>query len=158
MMEYISIADWRFHVDIDATRDYTIQCSTDHCLCPYCRNFYDTVDGAHPRLRSVLEGFGIYLDGPCEVMPVEHDLILAAYRVTGSITHAGKLRLYVDEVPLIPEDSENGTFLLWVGPMDLPWIQDVAPEDVISPANEPEFLERMAQKMLSLMDFDPIES
>ena len=158
MMEYLSIADWGFQVDMAATRDYTMKCSTDHCLCPYCRNFYDTVDGAHPRLRSVLEGFGIYLDGPCEVMPVEHDLILAAYRVTGSITHVGKLRLYVDEVPLIPEAGENGTFLLWAGPMDLPWIQDVAPEDVISPANQPEFLDRMTQKLLSLMDFDAIES
>ena len=158
MMEYISIADWRFQVDIDATRNYTIKCSADHCLCPYCRNFYETVDGAHPRLRSVLEAFGIYLDGPCEVMPVEHNLILAAYRVTGSITHVGKLRLHVDEVPLIPEVSENGTFLLWIGPMDLPWIQDIAPEDVISPANEPEFLDRMTRKMLSLMDIDAIES
>ena len=158
MRNRISVADWNFQVDIPATREYTMKCSTDHCLCPYCRNYYETVDGAHPRLRSILEGFGIYLDGPCEVMPIEHNLILAAYRVTGSIAHAGKLRLFVDDVPLIPEPSENGTFLLWTGPMELPWVQDIAPEDVISPANEPEFLDRMTNKMLSLIDCEPIES
>ena len=135
MRNRISVADWSFQVDISATREYTMKCSTDHCLCPYCKNFYETVDGAHPRLRCVLESFGIYLDGPCEVMPIEHNLILAAYRVTGNIDHAGKLRLFVDELELIPESSENGTFLLWTGPMELPWVQTVDPEDVISPAN-----------------------
>lgn len=158
MTDPISIADWQFRVDRDATREYTVKCSLDHCLCPYCRNYYETVDEAHPRLRSVLEGFGIYLDGPCEVMPLRHDLILAAYRVTGRILHTGRLRLYVDQVPLIPEESENGTFLLWTGPMELPWVQNILPEDVISPANEPEFLDRMRNKLLSLADTDPVQS
>ena len=158
MTELISIADWQFRVDRDATWDYTLKCSTDHCLCPYCRNFYETVDAANPRLRSVLEGFGIFLDGPCEVMPLEHNWILAAYRVTGNVVQTGKLRLYVDGVPLIPEESEKGTFLLWTGPMELPWVQNTSPEDVISPANEPEFLERMTRKVLTLMDCDPSQS
>ena len=157
-METISIADWQFRVDRDATRDYTMKCSTDHCLCPYCRNYYETVDASHPRLRSVLDGFGIFLDGPCEVMPLEYNLILAAYRVTGIIAQTGNMRLFVDDVPLIPEESGNGTFLLWAGPMELPWMQDVAPEDVISPANEPEFLERMTAKVLMLLDTDFMNS
>ena len=157
-METISIADWQFRVDRDATRDYTMKCSTDHCLCPYCRNYYETVDASHPRLRSVLDGFGIFLDGPCEVMPLEHNLILAAYRVTGIVAQTGNMRLFVDDVPLIPEESGNGTFLLWAGPMELPWMQDVAPEDVISPANEPEFLERMTAKVLMLLDTDFMNS
>ena len=158
MMELISIADWQFRVDLDATREYTMKCSLDHCLCPYCRNYYETVDGANPRLRSVLDGFGICLDGPCEVMPLEHNVILTAYRVTGSIVNRGNIRLYVDEVPLFPEESENGTFLLWSGPMELPWQQEMAPEDVISPANQPEFLERMTAKVLTLLDLEPITS
>ena len=157
-MENISVADWQFRVDRDATRDYTMKCSTDHCLCPYCRNYYETVDASHPRLRSVLDGFGIFLDGPCEVMPLEHNLILAAYRVTGIVAQTGNMRLFVDDVPLIPEESGNGTFLLWAGPMELPWMQDVAPEDVISPANEPEFLERMTAKVLMLLDTDFMNS
>lgn len=157
-MDTISIADWQFRVDRDATRDYTMKCSTDHCLCPYCRNFYETVDSINPRLRRILDGFGIFLDGPCEVMPIEHNVILAAYRVTGTIVRAGKLHLFVDDVPLIPEESENGTFLLWTGPMELPWVQHIAPEDVVSPANEPEFLERMTARVLSLLDTDTINS
>ena len=157
-MDTISIADWQFRLDRDATRDYTMKCSTDHCLCPYCRNYYETVDEAHPRLRSILDGFGIFLDGPCEVMPIEHNVILASYRVTGTIVRCGKLRLYVDDVPLIPEMSENGTFLLWAGPMELPWVQDIAPGDVISPANEPEFLERMTARVLTLLDTDTMNS
>ena len=157
-MDTISIAGWQFRVDREATRDYTLKCSMDHCLCPYCRNFYETVDDANPRLRNVLGGFGIFLDGPCEVMPLEHNVILAAYRVTGELVHTGKPQLYVDGIPLIPEESENGTFLLWVGPMELPWRQEIAPEDVVSPANEPEFLERMTARVLSLLDQDIINS
>jgi len=34
--------------------------------------------------------------------------------------------------------------------MELPWMQAIAPEDVLSPANEPEFLERMTEKYLEL--------
>jgi len=157
-MENLTIADWTFRVDRSATREHTIMNSTDHCLCPYCRNYYETVDEAHPRLRSILDVFGIFLDGPCEVMPIEHNVILAAYRVTGTIVRSGKLRLYVDDVPLIPETSENGTFLLWAGPMELPWVQDIAPGDVISPANEPEFLERMTARVLTLLDTDIMNS
>lgn len=158
MMETISIADWRFRVDISATEEHTLNNSTDHCLCPYCRNFYETVDAAHPRLRGVLAGFGVVLDGPSEVMPLQHDLILACYRVHGEILRRGNLRLFVDDVPLIPEAGEEGTFLLWTGPMELPWMQKTAPEDVVSPANEPEFLERMTQKVLSLLDSNLVQS
>ena len=158
MTETICIADWKFRVDRDATLDYTVKCSQDHCLCPYCRNFYETVDASNPRLRSVLDGFGIFLDGPCEVMPLEHNVILAAYRVTGSVDRIGKTRLYVDDVPLIPEAGENGTFLLWTGPMELPWVQREEPGDVLSPANEPEFLERMTRKWMELTQLDLIQS
>lgn len=158
MMDIICLADWQFSVDLDATREYTMQCSTDHCLCPYCRNYYETVDAAQPRLRQVLSGFGAFLDGPCEVMPLEHNVILAAYRITGAIVKTGRVGLYVDDVPLYPQPLENGTFLLWVGPMELPWVQKEKPEDVISPANEPEFLERMTGKYLELTASDPVLS
>ena len=158
MMETIRLADWQFAIDLEATRQYTMQCSTDHCLCPYCRNFYENADPAQPRLRQVLSGFGAFLDGPCEVMPLQHNVILAAYRITGEILRKGHTELFVDDVPLIPEASHNGTFLLWVGPMELPWTQNVAPEDVISPANEPAFLERMTAKWLELTTSDNVIS
>lgn len=158
MTEFISIADWQFRIDPEATRLYTMECSTDHCLCPYCRNYYETVDTAQPRLRKILGAFGALLDGPCEVMPLEHNVILAAYRITGQIVHKGRMQLYVDDVSLVPEPSEKETFLLWVGPMELPWVQKENPEDVISPANEPEFLERMTAKWLELSMSDTLLS
>lgn len=43
----------------------------------------------------------------------------------------------------------GGTFHLWIGEMELPWVQAEPVEDVVSPANLPEFLERM-QEMWSL--------
>ncbi len=158
MKTVLSLGDWEFRVDRDATRTHTLRNSTDHCLCPYCRNYYETVDLAQPRLRFVLDQFGIQLEGPSELMPLEHDLLLACYRCCGSIAHPGSLYLYVDDVRLYPEPGEEGTFLLWVGPMELPWIQPEAPEEVLSPANEPEFLDRMARKWMELNEDYPVLS
>ena len=41
--------------------------------------------------------------------------------------------------------ADDETFLLWVGEMRLPWLQTEAVEDVVSPANLPEFLSRMQE-------------
>lgn len=144
----ITLADWVFFVDKEATIAYTLKCSTDHCTCAYCRNYYESVDRAHPTLRPFLEQMGILLEGPCEVMPFEPTLVMVCYRVTGTIKQFGNACMHVDGVPLIPESSNDGTFLLWVGEMELPWIQNEPMEDVLSPANEPAFMERMMQKWL----------
>lgn len=154
----ITIADWEFSVNVDATLEHTTKNSTDHCTCAYCRNYYESVDIAHPRLRPVLAKFGIALEGPSELMPLEPTLMLACYRVHGEIFHRGEARIHVDDVPLIPEPEGKGTFLLWVGEMALPWLQEEAMEDVISPANQPDFLERMARKWMELTASDLILS
>ena len=148
----IRLADWEFTVDQEATAAYTLKCSTDHCTCAYCRNYYESVDIAHPTLRPFLEQFGIILEGPCEIMPFEPTLVMACYRVSGAILQQGKSKMHIDGVPLIPEPSDRGTFLLWVGEMELPWTQNEPMEDVISPANEPSFMERMMQKWLDTRD------
>lgn len=144
----ITLADWQFRVDVDATMDYTHKCSLDHCTCAYCLNFYENVDVANPNLRPVLSRFGIYLNGPCEVMPIEPTLVAAAYRVTGEILSRGEAYLHIEDVPLRPEESDNETFLLWIGPMELPWTQAEDMDEVISPANQPEFMDRMMQTLL----------
>lgn len=148
----ITLADWVFSIDKEATNAYTLKCSTDHCMCAYCRNFYETVDKAHPTLRSFLAQLGVTLEGPCEVMPFEPTLVMACYRLTGSIIRIGQAKMHVDGIPLYPEASNDGTFLLWVGEMELPWIQNEPMEDVLSPANEPAFMERMMQKWLNTRD------
>ena len=73
----ITLADWQFLVDEEATAAYTHKCSLDHCTCPYCRNFYNNTDMSHRSLRPVLGKFGAYLNGPCEVMPFEPTCVAA---------------------------------------------------------------------------------
>jgi len=71
--------------------------------------------------------------------------MLACYRVDGEILKWGKSQLSVRGVSLLPEAGDENTFLLWVGEMKLPWLQKEAVEDVVSPANLPEFMERMQE-------------
>lgn len=141
----LKLGDWRFRVNVEATAERTRKYSYEHCQCSYCKNFYDAIDLAYPELRSVMEQFGINLEGPCELMPFEPTLMLACYRVDGEILQWGKSQLSVKGVSLLPEAGDDHTFLLWVGEMKLPWLQEEAVEDVISPANLPEFMERMQE-------------
>ena len=154
----ITLADWIFEVDTAATAAYTLKCSTDHCTCAYCRNYYETIDIAHPTLRPFLRRFGILAEGPSEVMPLEPTLVMAGYRVTGRILTRGKARMHADHVPVHIEESDEGTFLLWVGEMELPWNQPEPMDDVISPANQPEFLLRMNDKWAQLNGVEVIYS
>ena len=139
----LTFGDWQFDVDVDATRERTRKYSFEHCECGYCKNFYEVIDQAHPHLRPALDTFGINPEGPCELMPFEPTLMLACYRVDGQILKWGQSQMYASGIPLIPEDGDSETFLLWVGEMPIPWVQAELPEDVVSPANLPEFLERM---------------
>lgn len=154
----ISLADWQFFVDVEATMDYTHKCSLDHCNCAYCRNYYENIDRAESALRPVLSKFGIFLDGPCEVMPFEPTLVAACYRVTGRIQRRGESSLHINGVSLRPEEADDDTFFLWVGPLELPWTQEENMEDVISPANQPEFLDRMMLKLLQWTQKEEITS
>lgn len=154
----ISLGDWQFRVDVDATMDYTYRCSLDHCTCPYCQNFYENMDRAEPSLRPVLSKFGIHLNGPCEIMPFEPTLVAACYRVTGQILSTGESYLHVQEIPLRPEYADSDTFFLWVGPLILPWTQKEDINEVLSPANQPEFMERMMATLLKWTGQEPVSS
>ena len=139
----LKIADWQFRVDVEATQAHTEKNASDHCNCSYCRNYYDALEMLYPQLRSFLGEFGINYQGPSELMPFEPTLMLACYRVKGDILQWGKETLQVSGVPVLPEAVEAGSFFLWVGELELPWLQDEPEEEVISPANLPEFMERM---------------
>ena len=144
----LEAGDWRFRVNVEATRERTSKYSFEHCQCSYCKNFYDAIDAAHPSLRPALGEFGINLEGPSELMPFEPTLMLACYRVDGEIVQWGKAALAVDGVPIVPELGDDKTFLLWVGELELPWLQKEPVEEVVSPANLPEFMERMQEVWL----------
>lgn len=154
----ITLADWQFSVDVDATMEYTLKCSRDHCTCPYCQNFYENLDRVEPDLRPVLGKFGICLNGPCEVMPFEPTLVAACYRVTGRILRRGDSRLHVNDAALRPEVADDTTFFLWVGPVELPWTQMEDMDEVISPANQPEFLDRMMVRLLNWAEDEQMPS
>jgi hypothetical protein len=139
---------WKFRVDVTATMENTTKNSADHCDCAYCRNFYGSVDGTYPALRPSLGRFGIYLDGPSEVMPLEPTYILACYRVHGEIVSRAGEDFWLDDVRFTVECADDGTFLLWVGELDLPWILEEDMDEVVSPANLPEFMDRMRKVYL----------
>lgn len=141
----LTIGDWRFDVDVEATADHTKKNSADHCTCGYCKNYYEAVSETYPELIIFLEQFGVDFNGPSELMPFEPTLLLACYRIHGSILQWGENPFHAADVPVTVEMAENGTFFLWVGEMLLPWLQEEDMDEVISPANLPEFLERMEE-------------
>ena len=144
----LNIADWSFDVDVDATSIHTMENSTDHCTCGYCKNYYEAVAETYPELISFLEQFGVDFNGPSELMPFEPTLLLACYRIHGSILKWGENPFRATDVPVTVETAEDDTFLLWVGELVLPWLQEEDMDEVISPANLPEFLERMEEVWL----------
>ena len=144
----ITAADWVFDADPEATQAHTSRNSSDHCTCAYCRNYYDAVVKVYPELLEFLSQFGVNYQGPSELMPFTPTLMLACYRVHGRIENWGREVLSVSDVPILPEANEDGTIFLWVGELELPWLQEEDPDEVISPANLPEFLLRMEEVWL----------
>ena len=145
----IEVSDWRFQVDVEATQEHTTRNSADHCKCAYCRNYYEAVDRSYPELRNFLGQFGINMEGPSELMPFTPTLMLACYRVHGKVLQWGSDIIQASRIPILPELSdEDGSFFLWVGELELPWLQEEDMDEVVSPANLPEFLERMQEVWL----------
>lgn len=144
----LELEDWRFQVDVEATREHTARNALDHCDCSYCRNYYQAIPLVCPELTEFLSLFGVDYQGPSELMPFEPTLLLACYRVQGRILSFGKNRLWAGDLEINPETSDESSFFLWVGEASLPWLQEENQEDVVSPANLPEFMERMEEVWL----------
>ena len=144
----LTIDDWIFQIDPVKTAEHSSIVSSEHCTCGYCENYYRTIEMEYPELKGFLEKFGVLIDGPSEMYPIEPTLYLAGYRVTGNIVQFGKAPMMAGKAPVLAEPSENGTFLLEVGEVLLPWVLKEDMDEVISPANEPEFLERMYRKLM----------
>ena len=142
------LADWRVQVDVDATRRHTSENASDHCDCAYCRNFYETLPNSYPGLCVALSRLGIDPMGPSELMPFTPNLYLACYPVKGRILRWGRSQLSVGDIPIVLETGETDGFFLWAGEMELPWVQPEPADEVRSPANMPEFLERMRRTWL----------
>ena len=144
----LKLADWVFDVDVEATAAHSKKNAEDHCTCAYCKNYYEAVEETYPELMLFLQKFGVDFHGPSELMPFEPTYLLACYRVHGKVVNWGQSSIKVSDVPVAIELAENGTFFLWVGEVELPWLQEEDMNEVVSPANLPEFLERMEQVWL----------
>ena len=145
----ITVDNWVFEVDVEKTKEHSAFALRSHCTCGYCENYYQVADREYPNLRSFLDRFFLELEGPSEMYPFEPTLCLLAYKVNGRILKAGIEPIMVDGIPIMGEIIDQDTFKLEVGEIQLPWILEEDMDEVISPANEPEFLERMYRKLLS---------
>lgn len=144
----LKIDDWVFRVDLERTKEHSSFVSSEHCTCGYCENYYRGVNLTYPGLKPFLAQFGIIIDGPSEMYPIEPTLYLAGYRVFGEILTYGKAPVMVDGIPVTAEPVDEVHFMLEVGEMPLPWLLAEDMNEVVSPANEPEFLEKMYRKLL----------
>ncbi len=152
----LKINDWEFDIDFERTQEHASFASYDHCTCAYCENYYRAVNLCYPSLKPFLKQFGLQLLGPVEMYPFEPTLYLAGYRVTGKILRYGIAPLMIDGIPVSAQPREEGYFMVEVGQMPLPWLMNIDPNEVVSPANEPEFLLKMYRKQLECGHFTSV--
>ena len=163
----IELADWKLDVDVPLTMVISGSQAKEHCTCGYCRNYYAAIDQAYPSIRPFLSQFGIDVEGPDELCPFEPTIYEATYIVQGHILQMGKQPLCIADIPLVIGSSSESDiytehptpyFTICIGLMELPWLLEEPMSDVISPANEDGFLERMQKKLLLRLDTDQISS
>lgn len=149
---------WSFDVDIPLNMQITSAQAEDHCTCGYCRNFYAAIDCVCPGLRPFLAKMGVHAEGPDELSPFEPTIYEVSYIVNGTILQRSQDRLYIDGIPVKVLDSTEADmdtvrpepyFVLVIGLIELPWLLDEDPAQVVSPANEDLYLQRMQRKLLS---------
>lgn len=160
----LKIADWIFEVDIPATMSYSAGVWEDHCTCGYCRNFYETLDSEYPMMKPFLEQFGMNSLTPEEMSPIEPTLCIVSYCISGSIVQNGIYPIDIggvvltvsthEENPLYEPPFGKPFFVLTTGLLELPWVLNEDMDEVISPANEPEYMERMMNRLLENADSD----
>ena len=157
----ISLADWQLDVDVELSMEISASQAADHCTCGYCRNYYTALDQTYPTIRPFLSKFGLDAEAPDELCPFEPTIYEASYIVQGEIVHFGSQPLLIDGVPLNIYSSKQSDiytehpapyFVLRIGLLELPWCLPEPMAQVVSPANEEEFLSRMQQKLLQRYD------
>ena len=142
--------------------------AAEHCTCAYCRNFYAVIDTAYPRLRPFLAQFGVDIEAPDELIPYEPPTQMTAFfGISGKILRAGKGPLSVGNLLIYPETAEMANvntflsepyFFLRTDMLRLHWVLDEPMEDVLSPANDPSFLKRIVDKLLSRLGKSDVET
>ena len=168
----LQIQDWTFDIDITRTMEYSAAEAAEHCTCAYCRNFYAVVDTDYPQLRPFLAQFGIDVEAPDELLPYDIGADMhyeGAYMVCGAILQTGHKPLLDcgcltvearedDRVAPINHNCPQPCFVLDVATVILPWVLDEPMEETLSLANEPSFLKKMWDRLLSRAKKNNIQS
>ena len=153
----ISIDNWIFDVDIEVTRQYSVGILNDLCECGYCRNFRSAVNAVYPDLDQFLKKFGNAAVTPEELMPYEPTIYEGSYCISGKILQKGEGQILLAGCVLsvleavetdYPTLCPQPYFVFRTGSLELPWVLDEDMDEVISPANEPEYLQRMWDRLL----------
>lgn len=138
----LQIDDWLFDVDLEATRAYSVQESSGHCDCASCCNFYAAVDAYVPQLRPFLAQFGLQIDAPDRMSPMQYSLERVdydpMYYVAGSIVEKGSTAMVVGNVRILADQTDaliNGRscFALNIDALSLPWLLDPLEFDGLKP-------------------------
>ena len=134
----LQLEDWSFEVNMEKTMSYSSKERSDHCNCAYCRNFYAGIDVEYPQLRSLLLKFGIHVDAPDRMSPLDisrQQIIYdPMYHVFGRIIQVGTSTLLLGDVEIEPMELEEGVFCLQVYDLQLPWLLDEPYEKGMSDA------------------------
>ena len=163
----LQLGDWVLDADVNLTMELSGNQVKEHCTCGYCRNYYQAIEDFCPSLSSFLSAFGVNIQGPDELSPFEPTIYEASYIVQGRILSKGSMPISIDGIPLhicSHEESDLETehpqpfFVLTLGLIQLPWVLKDPMDEVISPANEPEYLDRMQTKLLNRISKDQIYS
>ena len=159
----LEINDWVFDVDVSATMAYSVDIGKDQCTCGYCRNFIQTLNETYPQLKAFLEPFGMNSLTPEEMSPIEPTLCMASYCISGTVVKRGIYPIDLGGVVLsVPEEPDplynpncgKPFFVFTTGLLDLPWVLEEDMDEVVSPANEPEYMQRMMDRLLQNADAD----
>lgn len=153
----ISVDSWVFDIDLDATAQYCALVQNDPCLCGYCRNFRSAVNAGYPSLDLFLKRFGSSVFSPEELMPYEPTIYEGSYCISGKILQRGEQPIQLPQCTLFvleedetdyPTQCPQPYFVFRTSSLELPWILDEDMDEVVSPANEPEYLQRMWDRLL----------
>lgn len=129
----VKIDEWVFDVDMTATMEYSAAEAAEHCTCAYCRNYYAAVDQYYPELRSFLARFGLDIEAPDRMSPLDYSIEDIAYDpmfyVFGKIIQPGiyEMSAGLANIVAMPiDDTLDGKacFQLDVYEVRLPWVLD----------------------------------
>lgn len=156
----LKLDDWVFNIQMVRTMEYSRNEADDHCTCGYCRNYYAAMDSHLPGLRQLLAQFGVDAEAPDTLypydLPGDRMLYEGEYLVFGRIVHAGSNPLQgcaeagylLQPISASSHDPLNPCFLLSLEAAQLPWLLDEPLAEVISAANDADFLQEMTDRLL----------